>query len=199
MLEFYARECVTLSRNLNQLYNYLHHESWVRNEVIPEEQKRPMLADYRKKRKLCLKNELHAVAAHYDRLIAEIERHDVKYGSIYLMIPELLNRLQDDLKHAAVKLIPAHLSPYYENSKLFGRSVWKGFPSAVADVKEAGSCLACGRHTACVIHLQRVLEIALRTLGKEIGVSFETTVSSVRRRRRTFGQSRSRGEIPPCT
>src|SRR5216683_4653264 len=59
---------------------------------------------------------------------------------------------------------------YFENAQLFGLEVFNAFPRANDDVTEAGNCLALERSTACVMHLMRAAEVALRALAKALGV-----------------------------
>ncbi len=58
---------------------------------------------------------------------------------------------------------------YFENPKLFGDEVFAAFPSATDDIAEAGTCLALERSTACVMHLMRASEVALRALANSVG------------------------------
>src|ERR1022692_1963559 len=51
---------------------------------------------------------------------------------------------------------------------LFGRRACEAFPSTLIDLEEASRCLAANRHTASVFHLMRVLEVALRELGRSL-------------------------------
>lgn len=69
---------------------------------------------------------------------------------------------QIDAKNSAM-LTDASAAP------LWGRPVFDAFPSADEDIAEAGRCLALRRNTACVFHLMRAMEDALRTLATAIG------------------------------
>jgi len=57
--------------------------------------------------------------------------------------------------------------------ELFGDSVRASFYSAVADMEEAGNCLAAENNTAAVFHLMRVAEVGLRTLAKDRNAIFK--------------------------
>lgn len=59
---------------------------------------------------------------------------------------------------------------YFEADKLFGAAVFNAFPSANDDIFEAGCCLAFERGTACVMHLNRAMEVGLRELARAVGV-----------------------------
>src|ERR1700719_4665247 len=63
---------------------------------------------------------------------------------------------------------------YYEQTLLLGQSVFDAFPSANDDIYEAGMCLALERATACVMHLNRVLECGLLALARALGVEQQT-------------------------
>lgn len=50
----------------------------------------------------------------------------------------------------------------------------KRFPEMTEDVEESEKCLALDRHTACVFHLMRVIEIAVQLWGTSLGVANPT-------------------------
>jgi hypothetical protein len=62
--------------------------------------------------------------------------------------------------------ISADLLAYYGKPQLFGERVAKKFKAASDDIERAGNCLALGEPTACVLHLNRAMEIALHRLAK---------------------------------
>jgi hypothetical protein len=64
--------------------------------------------------------------------------------------------------------LPSELSGLYGKPTLFGEAVAKKFPKASNDIEWAGNCLA-GQPTACVLHLDRAMEIALHKLAKKLG------------------------------
>jgi hypothetical protein len=61
-------------------------------------------------------------------------------------------------------------SKYFDNPTLFGEKVFNAYPSATEDIAEAGTCLALERPTACVMHLMRASEVALKALANAVGV-----------------------------
>jgi len=77
-----------------------------------------------------------------------------------------------DLSKRTFSYLEDTAEPYYEKSELFGPAVANRFPKAAYDIKEAGSCYSTGRHTACVFHLMRALEHALRDLARRLKVPF---------------------------
>jgi hypothetical protein len=86
------------------------------------------------------------------------------------VVPELRNckeALQVECGRHLYLRIPADLSVYFCAKHLFGYKVSESFPSADQDILEAGNCLATGCNTACVFHLMRAAEIALRVLARD--------------------------------
>jgi hypothetical protein len=67
--------------------------------------------------------------------------------------------------------IPADLLAYYGKPQLFGDRVAKKFKAAGDDIERAGNCLALGEPTACVLHLNRAMEIALQRLAKKLHIT----------------------------
>lgn len=58
---------------------------------------------------------------------------------------------------------------FYEDAVgKFHLDVVVNFPSAIVELDEAGKCFALGRHTACVFHLMRALEVPLQALAKKL-------------------------------
>jgi hypothetical protein len=86
------------------------------------------------------------------------------------MLNELQNRIDDELASQTIlRLSPVQRS-FYTEQEPFGSEVSTAFPSAVRDIEEAAKCHALDRHTACVLHLQRVMELGLMALGNAIGI-----------------------------
>jgi hypothetical protein len=57
----------------------------------------------------------------------------------------------------------------------FGDEVAYAFPTISHDVREACTCYALARSTACVFHLMRILEVALGAFGTIFGLKFSHT------------------------
>lgn len=74
-----------------------------------------------------------------------------------------------DLAECKYLQVPSGLQGYVDSDALFGFPVAKAFPSARADVKAAGNCLAADCNTAAVFHMMRAVEWALRALGAHLG------------------------------
>jgi hypothetical protein len=84
------------------------------------------------------------------------------------MLTQLQERIHDELRSELVLHVPKDRSSLFQEHKLFGDEVHTAFPSAAFDIEEAGKCLALARATACVMHLSRAVEVALRTVATEL-------------------------------
>jgi hypothetical protein len=80
----------------------------------------------------------------------------------------LRKRIDDELKGREFFALESRYAKYFQNPKLFGDEVFSNFPSANDDIYEAGTCLALGRATACVMHLMRAVEVSLNVLTGEL-------------------------------
>ena len=83
-------------------------------------------------------------------------------------IRELQNRISDELDDILFGFIPVEKAKYYRNPEFFDIEVLIRFPSAVKDMREAGTCYAHELHTACVFHLMRVVEVGAKEMVREM-------------------------------
>jgi hypothetical protein len=67
--------------------------------------------------------------------------------------------------------LPPDLAKLYGQPALFGEAVAKKFPAASDDIEWAGNCLALGQPTACVLHLNRAMEIAIHRMARKLSVT----------------------------
>jgi len=79
------------------------------------------------------------------------------------------NELGSDL---IFRIAPTKID-YFEKDDLFGSEVTSSFPSAVEDVRNAGTCFAVEQWDASVFHLMKTLERGLHALAAKFGVPFE--------------------------
>jgi hypothetical protein len=98
-------------------------------------------------------------------------------NQLHKLLPELLNRMEDDCKRQTVVIVDYEHVKYAENAQFFNsdepgaKKVSDQFPSAAEDIAEAGKCFAYGRSTACVMHLNRVVESGLMALATTLGIN----------------------------
>jgi hypothetical protein len=83
----------------------------------------------------------------------------------------LRNRILDELAKEFYFQVHRLDVPFYEPDAPFGEAVAKKFKRAAGDIRSAGNCLALRQPTACVFHLMRALEIAVRQLGRKLNLT----------------------------
>ena len=79
------------------------------------------------------------------------------------------NELQEEL----IFRIAPDKNNYFEKDDLFGPEVSHAFPSAIDNIRNAGTCFAVEQWDASVFHLMRVLERGLRVVAIRFSVSFQ--------------------------
>ena len=78
--------------------------------------------------------------------------------------------LKDELSQRKFLFIPPPEDKSIRKSRPFGRAVYDAFPSARAELTNAGTAFAVELYTASVFHLMRATEIAMRALCNDRGI-----------------------------
>ncbi len=94
----------------------------------------------------------------------------LKVGDARRLCSELDSRLLDELDGHLFLHVNVGLASYYAKDKPFGDAVYEAFPDARYDIREASTCVALSRPTACVFHLMRSLEFPIRALAIEFNI-----------------------------
>lgn len=110
-----------------------------------------------------------------------LERYGAAYhnsvprsGELERAIHECIHRLRDELQEPRFYAIaPSKLDFVRPYTPFFPYEVTGAFPTANKDLSEAALCYAFERNTACVFHLMRALEIALKAFAEKLGAEFE--------------------------
>lgn len=92
------------------------------------------------------------------------------YGEMRKSLDTIVRTIYAELHKTKLMHIPPNAASRFDQADLFGQAVVDSFPDASYDISEAGSCYATDRHTACVMHLMRALEVAISALGHGIGL-----------------------------
>lgn len=150
-------------------------EKWNEDDVMKPEVVRKGVRMFKERIRVCEECYLPSTADQFKRILKTLEEGCTP-AEITEHYPELMNRLEDECRRHVVMVIEPDYRKYFENPEffdtddIFDDQVSRSFPSANEDIAEAGKCLACGRATACVMHLQRVMEVGLRVLAAAVGV-----------------------------
>ena len=108
-----------------------------------------------------------------NRLCSEISRDECTWtvSEVWSQVDGVFERLLDEVdSRGSFFYIPLSRAQYFSREEAFGKVVSKKFPRLTEDIQDACKCYACGRYTACVFHLMRVMEYGLQRLGKKLGV-----------------------------
>ena len=81
----------------------------------------------------------------------------------------------NELSGELIFRIASDKNRYFEKENLFGSEVASAFPSAIDNIRNAGTCYAVEQWDACVFHLMRVLELGIRVLAKKFSIPFQNT------------------------
>jgi hypothetical protein len=171
MLEFYATDFIDMLRRLIGQMHATRRIAKERGATHPMSKKhrQDTSAVLDAVRSECRKIEIERVEGPIDRLapILNNMQQSCTYNDIATRLQELFGQVTDGMRDRKFVFVPANKSRYFENDLLFGDQVKMSFPSAERDIKEAGNCFAVGAHTACVFHLMRAAEHAMRVLAQD--------------------------------
>jgi hypothetical protein len=99
--------------------------------------------------------------------IYEMSKSIVDVSGIFATLHHFREQVLEDFKARKFLLIDQDRSDFVDAEHLFGDAVSRAFPSAVEDIRMAGNCLATECCTACVFHLMRAVEHAIRALAND--------------------------------
>ncbi len=86
-------------------------------------------------------------------------------GRLTHLADEFDVRVKEELSANTFLYLEPREADTYVNPLEGWDAVIAAFPSAAIDIEEASKCMALCRYTACVFHLMRIMELALRTLA----------------------------------
>ena len=84
---------------------------------------------------------------------------------------QLRRTIDHDLEAVIFLRVPQERESFFLGGERFGEEAETAFSSARYDMEEAVRCFALARYTACVLHLNRVLEVGLDALKKRACVT----------------------------
>lgn len=120
-------------------------------------------------KRVCILSDLDDILPQIDRIARVIHTFDA--AAVKASAEHLRMRLYDELKNEFYLQLVRSDVPFYGKKELFGPEVAKKFKDASGDIENAGNCLALRQPDACVFHLMRAMEIAVRQLSKRLKVT----------------------------
>lgn len=107
----------------------------------------------------------------------EILQEDlVNIPNTYNELTLIIRTIKAELRSKLFLYIPSHAAKYYEYGDILSDAGKTAFPLAYAELKLSGNCFAMSLHTACVFHSMRAAEIGVRALGRDLKVSFSSSI-----------------------
>lgn len=94
--------------------------------------------------------------------------HHLEMATLVDDVKTLRNNLAYILEKRLFYAVRPDLAGFYADPEPFGESVAKKFKDARDDLERAGNCIALGESTACVLHLNRAMEIVIRALARKL-------------------------------
>jgi len=139
-------------------------------EEIDEKSKAIIISWLGDARTICQEIGLPMSMIQIDKVKRYVGLESLTPQNLITVFAELNSRVLDEVSIPVFLVMKRDKIDYYEKPNLFGDEVFNNFPSANFDIEEAGKCFATARYTACVMHLQRVLEISLKSYGNYLGI-----------------------------
>lgn len=175
MLKLYADKFVEMSNYFAKLSIMLESAK----SGLPQFQKTSVvLQNLDELKSICEEIGLEFSVRHIEKFKKQTFSEQTSFEAAKNLLDELESRIKDELSNLSIMVISRKRAEHYEQSNLFGEMVFAKFSSANFDIEEAGKCFALARYTACVMHLQRVLEIGLKSYGKFLVVTIATAQPS---------------------
>lgn len=83
---------------------------------------------------------------------------------------EIMERMLDEFRTRSVYVLKSNNAHFFSGADQFGAKFSTSFPSAAYEAEEFCKCFALDRSTAAVFHLMRIMEIAIRSVAKSLGL-----------------------------
>jgi hypothetical protein len=122
-------------------------------------------------KRVCILADMQEVLREIERFSALVTSATVSIEDVKGSAHHLLQRLLEELDSEHYFQVDRADVRFYDQDAAFGDLVADKFKPAKADIKSAGNCLALQQPTACVFHLMRAMEIAVRQLSKRLKVT----------------------------
>jgi len=122
-------------------------------------------------KRVCILADMQEVLSEIDRFGLLLTQTKVSIEDAKGSATHLKYRLLEELDNEHYFQVDRRDVQFYGQKHLFGHIVAKKFKKAADDIENAGNCLALQQPTACVFHLMRAMEIAVRDLSRRLNVT----------------------------
>jgi hypothetical protein len=112
--------------------------------------------------------DLQSTLIRLNRLLMLHEQIDLNLSVVANDFKEIRRQFEDDLRSKHFLFVPHEKMVFWDQKEPFGGNVSKKFKTSIGDIRCAGNCLALGQGTACVFHLMRAMEVAVKKLASRL-------------------------------
>jgi len=102
--------------------------------------------------------------------LKNVSKVPMKCSALSVKFENLASAIHIEMTQTLFMHITSERAVFYDKAELFGGAVNTKFPSIQFDIVEAGNCYACGRSTAVVFHLMRIMETGVQAFGIKLGI-----------------------------
>jgi hypothetical protein len=103
------------------------------------------------------------------RFIEIVKSDNIDPDKLNILAQELNQRIIDELQECNLFMVSSEKANYYNPSEpIWGKESQDRFPELIEDIAEANNCFALERQTACVFHLMRVMERAVKKMADQL-------------------------------
>jgi hypothetical protein len=169
MEKFSALAFFRIAESLSSLSTDIENKGYADNEPQEFKPKGAAYAIFSHIKEQCEKIGLKISPRCIDDIV-ERGAKGVSPAELKQLVDELLRIIKWEMADKLFMFIPSDRAAYHDQKELLGRDVNAKFPSIQFDATEAGNCYACGRSTAVVFHLMRIMEIGVQAFGTKFGV-----------------------------
>jgi hypothetical protein len=121
-------------------------------------------------RSLCERIGLRISVKCIDHLIEQSVKEEPKIDVVIEAVAQIERTIRWEMEDKLFMYISPERAERYDRKDLLGEDVNTKFPALQYDIAEAGTCYACGRSTAVVFHLMRIMEAGVQAFGTKLGV-----------------------------
>jgi len=177
MKRFYPATLLGLLSEIQQCADYINSASTQESQIDPELIK-GLQEGLPKLRAECVAIDLPpSVLSNVDVLLTCLRESESCRHTAHLEIT-LANAINVELKSRLFMFIPPEDARWFNQEAKFGPRVAWAFPSAAADIWEAGNCYAAGRYGSAIYHAICALEPALRELARNVKVKWRPATTT---------------------
>ncbi len=170
MEKFSADAFLTIAKYLADLRHRLEQAGPFDSTVTPLAKGSPGYNTLTAIRNLCQEIGLRVSTKCVDHMIDQSAKEEPQIGTVIEAVRQLERTIKWEMEDKLFMYIPPERAERYDRKGLLGEDVNTKFPALQYDIVEAGNCYACGRSTAVVFHLMRIMEAGVQAFGTKLGV-----------------------------